>query len=107
MMVFPEIIPVYKYLRNYIHLFFQPGYSVNQSGIIPPYTYVRNCQTTASQYNNQIMRQMIPFSGTISPYYTAAAHVPATQSQQLQYHLQYQQHMQQYQHQQQAVYPEV
>merc|ERR1712131_96734 len=83
-----------------------PGYSVNQSGIIPPYTYVRNCQTTASQYNNQIMRQMIPFSGTISPYYTAAAHVPATQSQQLQYHLQYQQHMQQYQHQQQAVYPE-
>lgn len=53
------------------------------------------------------MRQMIPFSGTISPYYTAAAHVPATQSQQLQYHLQYQQHMQQYQHQQQAVYPEV
>ena len=50
---------------------------------------------------------MIPFSGTISPYYTAAAHVPATQSQQLQYHLQYQQHMQQYQHQQQAVYPEV
>jgi len=81
-----------------------PGYSVNQSGIIPPYTYVRNCQTTASQYNNQIMRQMIPFSGTISPYYTAAH--PATQSQQLQYHLQYQQHMQQYQHQQQPVYPE-
>ena len=49
---------------------------------------------------------MIPFSGTISPYYTAAAHVP-TQSQQLQYHLQYQQHLQQYQHQQPAVYPEV
>lgn len=53
---------------NQVHQF--PGYSMNQHGIIPPYTYVRNCQTTASQYNNQIMRNMVSYSGGFPQYYT-------------------------------------
>lgn len=80
---------------NQMHQY--PGYSMNQNGLVPPYTYVRNCQTTASQYNNQIMRQMIPFGGAIPPYYTQPQ-LPHTAYHALQY--------QQLQHYQQPVYPE-
>ena len=58
---------------------------MNQAGIIPPYTYVRNCQTTASQYNNQIMRNMVQYSGTFPAQYyaTPQAHaIHALQAQQ-------------------------
>merc|ERR1711935_541361 len=68
---------------NQVHQF--PGYSMNQAGIIPPYTYVRNCQTTASQYNNQIMRNMAQYSGTFPAQYyaTPQAHaIHALQAQQ-------------------------
>jgi len=68
---------------NQVHQF--PGYSMNQAGIIPPYTYVRNCQTTASQYNNQIMRNMVQYSGTFPAQYyaTPQAHaIHALQAQQ-------------------------
>jgi len=76
-----------------------PGYSTNQHGYIPPYTYVRNCQTTASQYNNQIMRGMVAYNGALPHYYTTpqahALHALHAQQAAAQYAL-YQQQMQQY-----------
>ena len=40
--------------------------------IAPPMTYVRNSQASAMNYNQQIMRQMVPFSGTLPSYYAHA-----------------------------------
>ena len=80
---------------------------MNQHGIIPPYTYVRNCQTTASQYNNQIMRNMVSYSGGFPQYYTTphahAIHALHAQQAAAQYAMYQQQQLtQQYQ-----FYPEV
>lgn len=82
---------------------------MNQHGIIPPYTYVRNCQTTASQYNNQIMRNMVQYSGTFpAHYYTPSqAHaIHALQAQQAAAHyaMYQQQHLQQFPFGYQEVY---
>ena len=39
-----------------------------------PLTYVRNSQTSALHYNQQIMSRMVPYTGALPPFYAPPAH---------------------------------